>query len=660
MSEDNKEIFGLVPVRAASFLAAGMLICSRGGSLMLTAAAAILTAAVYFVYRKGFVSAAAFFLGALIMTGYISLVVQPVLLQSGTTQLLTCKVNAKYDHGSYAGYTCGTTVAGRSTEIYLYYDDCFEVGDRITARIKLSRVGGDDGSPVRRVLLNGSVQELTAVESPRFSVMRGVAGFRDDLTSDILSYCGDRYGELAKGLLFGDTSGFPMELRYTAKVGGVLHFTAVSGTHFIIIMSVILQLCGTRRRLRAVVSAVCIPLAVMFFGIDPTVVRSGLMLFLCNCGVLFARRAESVNSLCVSVIVMTVTAPYVVLDTGFQMSVCGVFGVAVAGSGCIGRLRRLVKLPRVLRPAADALVSSICATVCIAPVSVAEFGGISLVGVFATVVLTPVFTLVLSLAVLYAATGISGAAVMMSWGVRAAYEIILFFGSDSRMWLVLDFGSAWLLALAAALTLTAAALAPERFAVRSLWAMAAVMVISCLIGARCADIRRRIDFVSDGKSGAAVVCVRDEAAIFLCGSGEGMEAELADCLLDNGIRHLRFVTAPELTWAGAASLGELNDFYPVGGIASEGCAEALRRYCAGAAVTETSLTEMTVDGLTVACARSGDTECEADIVLYTGYRMSEPEYGARLVPLYVSSRQNILPEGGINIYDTEFEISLEN
>jgi len=662
MNDNNREVLRLVPVRAAPFFAAGMLVCSCGGmvSVVISVVAAVLAAVVYCVYRKGFVITAALCIGMMLMIGHITFVVRPVLEQSGMTQQLTCTISRKYDHGSYAAYTCSTRIEGRRTYISLYYSDDLDVGDRLTAMIELSDIATNRSSPVRQVLLRGTIEELLDVETPRFSISRSVGEFRQSLTDRVLSYSDGKYGELARGLLFGDTSGFSLELSHAAKIGGVLHFTAVSGSHFVIIMSVILGMFGGRLRTRAIISAVCIPLAVLFFGLEPTVVRSGIMLFLCNCGALFSRKANSINSLCVSVIIMTATAPYVVLDTGFQMSVCGVYGVAVVAPVCCDMFRKNIKHPHWLTPLINALIASCCATVCIAPVSVAAFEGISLAGVFATVVLTPIFTLMLSLTVLYAMIGIPAVAVLVSLCVRLSYEIILLFGSDNRAWLVLDHDGAVVLAFAAAILLTGSVIGSGRYAAKSLSVMAAAMAVSCAISVMSQNERRKIVFVSNGTSGAAVICMRDEAAIFLCGSGEGMEAVLADCLLNNGMHHLRFVSAPELTWTGASSLGELNTFYPIDEIASENCTKELERLCSDTAVTKMSITQMTVDGITISSAGSGDTECEADIVLYTGYRMSEPEYGAQLIPIYVSSRQNYLPDGGINIYDTDFELSLEN
>ena len=49
----------------------------------------------------------------------------------------------------------------------------------------------------------------------------------------------------------------------------------------------------------------------------------------------------------------------------------------------------------------------------------------------------------------------------------------------------------------------------------------------------------------------------------------------------------------------------------------------------------------------------------ADIALYFGYTGEVPESSAGL-SAYVSSRQELLPEGGVNIYRQQYRIELDN
>ncbi|MGN0687475.1 MAG: ComEC/Rec2 family competence protein [Oscillospiraceae bacterium] len=661
MKKEVQDALKLVPVRAAPFFTAGMLLCAGGGavSIGLTLCAAILCGAVRLMLRSRFVEAASLFLGMALMTGYIHLIVQPVLASDGQTQQLTCTVSRKYDYGGYSGYVCNTFVSGRKTCILLYHSSDLQTGDKITALVDISAARNNSRSPAQQILLRGSIKELIGVDTPRFSLVRSIGQFRQNLSDAISAYIGADEGALAQGLLFGDTSGFSAKLSYCAKVGGVMHFTAVSGTHFIIIMSVLLEILGKKKRSRAIVSAICIPLAVLFFGAEPSVLRAGIMLFLCNCGPLFRRRSEKLNSLCISAILITATAPYILLDIGFQMSVLGVFGVTVVSPAGYTMLRAL-RLPKLLRPIAAAIIPSACAVICIAPVSVAAFGGISLVGVFATVVLMPLFTVALMFTVLFALSGMTPLVIPVSLSVKAAYSVILFFGSDSRLWLVLDFKGACILVLLTSAAVAAAALCPKRASYACLCFAVAGSIAAVMLSKASEYNRRKIDFVSNGSSGAAVICIKDEATVLICGGGDGMDIRISDCLLRNGIHHLRLVAASGINTSGCLSVGSLNELYPIDEISADSFAEKLGDICPNAAVTQRSISSVCIDGVSIAAAKAGDTECKADIVIYTGYKMSVPQYGAQLIPLYASSRQTFLPDSGINIYNDNFELKLEN
>ncbi len=659
---DNNSVFKLYPVRTAPFFALGILFAANGGvtAVIMMILSALLCIALSFSARKLLASAIALCLGMVSISCYNHFVREPVLAASGTTQTLTCTVTNIRNLGGYSLYSCNTTVNGASTVISFFEEAEFMIGDEITADIALKKL--QRTYEAERQYLSGTVKEIHSCVHPEFCLERSLHEYRTELCEDIAANVSGDGKELVKGLIFGDTSGFSSELRQSARISGVMHFTAVSGMHFVIIMTVLLELSGTKRpKLRALTAIAYIPLAVMFFGAEPTVLRAGIMLILHYCGGLFNRKAESLNSLCVAVLAMTVFTPYVMLSAGFQMSVLGVFGVSVVGSRC-NRFISLYtrKLTVFIRKIIESVVTSACAVICIAPVSIYCFGGVSLIGVFATVLLAPLFTLILTFAVFFAVTGIDAVLIPVSLLMNAAYQLIMTLGSCSAFWLAMESRFAPMLAGACAVGLSLAMLIPKKLLDKGLIAAGAAIAASLVLCIVSALTRYKVDFVSDGTSGAAVICEQSTATILICGGGAELSDGLSDCLMRNGITHIELIAASELQPAGAGLVSALYRLYPIDAVSTnENAAEYILQSCPDSAVTTQLIKEISVNDITLACAKAGDTECTADIVLYSGYKMSEPQYGAGL-PLYVSSRQNILPENGINIYDTEFEISLEN
>lgn len=659
---NNNSIFKLYPVRIAPFFALGILICANSGTMaaVIMIIAALLCVVTAVSFRKLLASALALLLGMISISCYNSLVKEPVLAASGTDQTLACTITEVRSYNGYSLYVCDTEINGAGTVISFFDDDTFICGDIITADISLERL--PRAYEANRQYLSGSLKRVHSIEKADFSLSRVLSDYRSKLCSDITDHIHGEGAQLVKGLVFGDTSGFSPELRQAAKISGVMHFTAVSGMHFVIIMTVLLELSGTKRpKLRAITAISYIPLAVLFFGAEPTVLRAGIMLVLHYCGGLFNRKSESLNSLCVAVLIMTAFSPYVMLDTGFQMSVLGVLGVSVIGSRCNHLLRQYTaRVPLIIRKLIEAIVTSACAVICIAPISIACFGGVSLMGVFATVLLTPVFTLIIVFAVFFAATGIEAALIPLNLLINFTLHLITALGSSSAFWLATDFQLAPVLAAICAVALAAAVILPKKLLSKGMAISVAAAAVSLVMCAISAQTRNRADFVSDGTSGAAVICQQSAATILISGSGAELSDSLCDCLLRNGITRIKLIAASELQPAGARTIAALSRIYPTELISTtEHAAEYILQSSPESVVTTQLVREIDIKGLTFASAKAGDTECKADVVLYSGYKRTAPQYGARL-PLYVSSRQNILPDGGINIYDTEFQISLEN
>lgn len=661
MSNKLQKILQLLPVRTVPFFACGIILSACGGAVavILMSAAAIATILAFRFRRTLFAGTLALLLGMVSVTSYILVIYRPLQSYHDTVQRLSLHITEEYENTGYSYYECSTIISGRPTTLHFYAGTEYTIGDILDADVKLSAIISEYSSAEKNIL-SATLKKIYDVQRPKFSLRRSIEEYRSDLQSEINSYIGGDAGALAQGLLFGNTSRFSTQLYHAAKISGVVHFTAVSGSHFVIIMSVLLELAGKHKRLRSVLALLLIPVVVMFFGAEPTVVRAGIMLFLCNCGPLFSRKAESVNSLCVAIFIMTVFTPYVMLDIGFQMSVLGVFGISIVGPRLALILRRHTrKCPEFLRKAVDAMAMSACAVICIAPISVAAFGGVSLVGVFATLVLTPVFTAVLTLAVIFAVTGFAPLLLPVSLLIQLAYHIIMLFGSNSLLWLPMDFSAAGILALVSAASLTVAVIFYDerRDIGHAVFVLSALLAVGLSVTSNFA--RRKIEFVSNGTSGAAILCIKDDAAVFICGNGSDLAGEISDQLLRNGTRSVKYILATELDDGGISSVKALSGLYPIECIATnKTSAETFPDVLADTEILTRTTASWSIDGISFACAKSGDDDISADIVMYYGYKLSEPAHNAG-IPIYVSSRQDILPENGINIYDTQYEIILK-
>lgn len=292
------------------------------------------------------------------------------------------------------------------------------------------------------------------------------------------------------------------------------------------------------------------------------------------------------------------------------------------------------------------------AMACIAPVSVSLFGGISLAEVPASVALSPFFTLAVLFGLMFLMSGIPLTAVPLKWALGCFRGILGFFGDIPGAWRAMDFDGAVILAAFIALLLIIGTFVTDHSKLAlQCSGLCAVLLITLSI---CHDSDRKYTgFISDGKSGAAVICERNEAAVTISGSGN-FSRELFDFLTDSGITRLRLINAPQLDSSGLLAMQELTELFPADTFLCP--QEQLPGAEKCVAAREFGMAEdiLLVDGVSYAMLKAGD-DTPADIAVYYGYKNNIPPTGAAL-PLYASARQNALPENGVNIYDNELRI----
>lgn len=395
------------------------------------------------------------------------------------------------------------------------------------------------------------------------------------------------------------------------------------------------------------------------FGFSASVVRSGIMLMITQSAPLFCRRTDVLNSLCAALLLMTVLTPFAAADPALLMSALGVFGAAVAGPA-LNSIRRFGwERFAVAAKLKEAAAVSLCAMVCVLPVSASVFGGFSLAEIPASVALTPFFSAGLPLGVIYAVSGIPGLMIPLRAVMSCFRSILGFFGGMNGAWLPCENRFAVLAALLAPVLLVTFIYAADH-ARKALWAfLLDILLMLCLSFSDIAS-RQRIDFVSDRNSGAAVACSGRSAAVLISGKSACTE-QLFRLMTREGITQIGVINAPQLEFSELSGLEKMLRAIPAEYVMlSDECLTAAKELKSSADAEFLAAEDvMEISGITMACAKSG-SEIPADIVLYYGYTRSEPEIsGAAGLALYASSRQEIIPDGAFNIHDQTFRIDLK-
>ena len=184
---------------------------------------------------------------------------------------------------------------------------------------------------------------VEALESPQ-GIDAGVARLRGglrDATADLPA----RLRPLTRGMVIGDDSAMTHEQRAQMSAAGLTHLTAVSGSHFAIVLVAVtaaLRLLVRSRRIVAIATGLAMGLLVCLVFPEPSVVRAALMAGVICAALWWGRPAQALPALCVGVIAASTTDPRLACEPGFAMSVAAVAAIALWAPALAARLASVV------------------------------------------------------------------------------------------------------------------------------------------------------------------------------------------------------------------------------------------------------------------------------------------------------------------------------
>lgn len=207
-------------------------------------------------------------------------------------------------------------------------------------------------------------------------------------------------------------------LTETFATCGLSHMIAVSGSHLATIaflVSSLLDSLYVRLRLKLFVLGTVTGLFVLFCGCPISAIRSWFMLVVAFASQLSGRRAHAITAVSLVALVMLLVDATVVGQLGFQLSVLSVVGLCLYSQHATYTLRSIttaIRLPRFVAPRLrrafnekrDVVCQILSATlVCqlvTMPLCTSVFGRLSLVAPLASLVATPVISVLMGLGLL--------------------------------------------------------------------------------------------------------------------------------------------------------------------------------------------------------------------------------------------------------------------
>ncbi|MBM9467352.1 ComEC/Rec2 family competence protein [Nakamurella leprariae] len=272
---------------------------------------------------------------------------------------------------------------------------------RVSGTVTVETWAGLDG-----LVLRSRSAPVVLGDAPVWSSIAGTV--RAGVVDQAAALSPDARG-LLPGLVVGDTAGIDEALLQDARVTGLAHLLAVSGSHFTLVGgAVLLLLRPVGLRVAAVGAGTVMAAMVVVVGPEPSVVRAFAMGLVTLLALLSGRERAGVPALLAAVTVLLLLEPRFAVSVAFSLSVAATAALVLLVPPWTHALQR-----RGWPPGWAALVVvPVAAQLATMPLIAGIGGGVSLVGVLANLLVAPVTAVALLAGV--------GCAVTAPWWPDAA------------------------------------------------------------------------------------------------------------------------------------------------------------------------------------------------------------------------------------------------
>jgi len=145
----------------------------------------------------------------------------------------------------------------------------------------------------------------------------------------------DKEFGVASALIIGDKNFIDTDTRQNYAAAGAMHILCVSGLHVGIVYLFFAFILKFLLRLKhgAVIQAILLVMIIWFYalltGLSPSVLRASTMFSMMAIGRVFRRNSNIFNTLAASAFVLLTIDPYMLFETGFQLSYLAVAGIVL-------------------------------------------------------------------------------------------------------------------------------------------------------------------------------------------------------------------------------------------------------------------------------------------------------------------------------------------
>lgn len=445
-----------------------------------------------------------------------------------------------------------------------------DVYDSIKGNVHMFIPEGEDGFCAKTyyaskgIHILGYFEDYTALEiknNENKPIYYYAVKIREALLSKMRILLPQSQSSLVNGMLLSDKYSIDDDIKSDFKTIGMSHLLALSGLQVSIISQLIVMLfilLRVPKRFACLFSSIVIFFFMMITGFPPSVVRAGIMSIIYLVGIFISRQPDSMNSLGLAVLILSVPNPFAAGDIGLLLSFFATLGIILLSDKINNWFKDKTKNIQIARTLINSINSIIAvtlsATVFTLPIIMLGFKTVSLISPVSNVLLIFPSTVMLSCAAVTLLLSFAGLFSFMAMpfalitGIIANYMI-----SCSRLLSKVPYASVSagqpfvLLWIAGTLILIAVSLLyKNKDAIRTA-SLLSVIVLCCGIISYQLTQRGVTHFaVLDTGNGASIVLVKDgHAACLSCGGESVYSSKLLNYLNLYNIKNLDYMLIPD-------------------------------------------------------------------------------------------------------------------
>jgi len=285
-------------------------------------------------------------------------------------------------------------------------DSSFSPGQEIRCTAEFSAFAENSGGFAeeqyyfsRGISMRGETEDPMLTGKNRMGLSTLLSDFRSALSARLQVCLGRRDSALPAALFLGDRTGLDDALSRDMRCLGISHMLAISGLHFTILLGaaeyLLKKILPSKKPRLLLLAGLCV-FYMALAGFSASVLRAGLMMLITYAAALLHRESDFYTSLALAALLICLGDPASFYSVGLQLSV-----LSVAVLGCAVRLESVVFGPVIpsprLRKILFAFLLPILVQTGLLPLLCLYFGEASLMTPVATVLFTPLITLLLYL-----------------------------------------------------------------------------------------------------------------------------------------------------------------------------------------------------------------------------------------------------------------------